>query len=243
MVDAPKTALITGSATRVGRVIALYLAQHGWNIAVHYGTSGDQARQTVEELQSLGVHAAAFQADLGNADALEPFIARAHEILGPITALINCAAIFERDTPDSFSAEQFDRQLHINLRAPLILAQHFAQQLPEEAQGNIVNITDGGGAFSLTPSFFTYALSKQGLDTATRMLAQHYAPRIRVNAVAPGLTLPQPGDEADFNRLVAQSPLQVPSEPDDLAQAVHFVLTTPSISGQVIAVNGGKTRL
>lgn len=229
--DQPKTVLITGAATRVGREIALHLAREGWDIVVH--SRQTPADAVLEAIHALGRKAIAVQGDLADAAAPARLIAEA----GPLTALVNCAAMFEKDDLTGLDTAQFDAHMAINLRAPLLLAQAFAAQLT--GKGAIVNILDGCDGLCISPNFLTYSLSKKGLEEATRLLATGLVPRIRVNAVAPGLTLPKPGEEAMFDRLVAKSPLQVASSPEEVAVAVSYLLATESLTGQVISLNGG----
>lgn len=235
-----KAVLITGGAARVGRVIALHLARLGWNVAIQYNHSADEAAATVGELKTEGVNAVALQADLMRDDVLASLPEQAAGSLGmPIIALVNNAAAIGKDSIRNFSRESWLRHIETNLYAPLRLISAFVAQLPADREGAVVNLTDGCEGMSLSSQFFTYSLSKYGLAEATRLLAQDLAPHIRVNAVAPGLTLPKEGEEAMFERLIARLPLQRPSEPEDIAQAVAYLLSAPSVTGQVLAVNGG----
>lgn len=235
-----KAVLITGGAVRVGRIIALHLARLGWHVAIQYNHSIDEASATVEELKSIGVNALALQADLTRDNVIASLPGRAAGGLGmPVTALINNAAAIGKDSIRDFSRESWLRHMETNLYAPLRLISAFVAQLPDDREGAVVNLTDGCEGMSLSPQFLTYSLSKYGLAEATRLLARDLAPRIRVNAVAPGLTLPKEGEEAMFERLIAKLPLQHPSEPEEIAQAVAYLLSAPSVTGQVLAVNGG----
>lgn len=235
-----KAVLVTGGAVRLGRVIALHLAAQGWQVAVHYGHSAADAHNTVAELQALGVQAAAVQGDLTDEARLAALVADAAAALGmPLTALVNNAAAFTKDNPADFTREGWLRHMDTNLYAPLRLAQGFAAQLPATAQGAVVNLIDGCESLCLSPAFLTYSLSKYGLAEATRLLALGLAPRIRVNGVSPGLTLPKEGEEEMFDRLMARLPLRQPTAPEDIARAVAWLLDTPSVTGQILALDGG----
>lgn len=235
----PKTALITGGAIRIGRHITLRLAQEGWNIALHYHNSEDEAKRTLHDIQAFGVNATLIKADLSKPDTAAILFKDAQEKLGTIGALINNAAVIGHDRPSHISAETFDTYMHINLRAPLLLSQTFAEQLPKDTHGCIVNMIDGCEGFCLSPSFLSYSLSKNGLAYATRLLAQDFAPRIRVNGVSPGFTLPKDNEDRMFDRLVMNTPLQTPSALDDITNAVLFLLSASSVTGQVLSVNSG----
>lgn len=237
--DFPPSVLITGGAVRLGRVIALHLAAKGWNVAVHYHASAADAADTVEALRTLGVQAAAVRGDL-TGDAAENLVGDAGQALGmPLTALVNNAAAFTKDNLRDFTRESWLRHMDTNLYAPLVLARAFAAQLPQETQGAVVNLIDGCESLCLSPNFLTYTLSKYGLAEATRLLAQELAPAIRVNGVSPGLTLPKDGEEEMFDRLVAKLPLEQATEPEDIAAAVAYLLETRSITGQILALDGG----
>lgn len=240
MTDENNAVLITGGAVRLGRITALHLAERGWNLAIHYGHSAEDARETVAELQALGVKAAAVQGDLAHEAQLATVVQQASTALDmPLTALVNNAAAFTKDALTNFSRESWLRHMDTNLYAPLRLTQAFAAQLPEDTQGAVVNLIDGCEAMCLSPDFLTYSLSKYGLAEATRLLALDLAPRIRVNGVSPGLTLPKEGEEAMFGRLVSRLPLQQSTEPEDIARAVAYLLETPSVTGQILALDGG----
>ncbi len=181
----PRTALVTGAGKRLGRAIALALAQAGHAVAVHYGDSAADADRLVADITASGGRAAAFSADLAKEDEVADLIDRAAKALGPLDVLVNNASVFERDEALDATRAGWDRHMEINLRAPFVLAQDFARQLPTGVVGNIVNILDQR-VENLTPHFISYTLSKSGLWTLTRTLALALAPDIRVNAVGPG---------------------------------------------------------
>jgi NAD(P)-dependent dehydrogenase (short-subunit alcohol dehydrogenase family) len=235
-----KTALITGAAKRVGRVIALELARAGYDIAAHYGGSKAEAEKLAEEVRALGRRAAAIQADLADETAVEALLPRATAALGPVTALVNNASLFERDEALDVTRERWDRQMAVNLRAPFVLTQQFARLLPAEAAGAIVNILDQR-VWNLTPFFVSYTISKAGLWTLTQTMALALAPRIRVNAVGPGPILPNDNQSAEqFRTHWSSLPLARVIHPEDVARAVVFLLESPAVTGQMIAVDGGE---
>ncbi|HEY4112949.1 MAG TPA: SDR family oxidoreductase [Rhizomicrobium sp.] len=235
-----KTALVTGAAKRLGRAIALDLARHGWNIALHYNASEREARVTCEDVRTAGTKAALVQADLVHEDEVETIVSRAAAELGPITALINSASVFENDQWYSADRASWDKHLNVNLRAPLVLAQNFAKQLPRDGYGTIVNLLDQR-LFQPSPDFLSYGVSRAGLHWLTLTLAQSLAPRIRVNAVAPGPTLKAARQSAaHFERERTSTILGHGSEPQDICDAVRYLLDARAVTGQTIVVDGGQ---
>ncbi len=240
MADVSKTVLITGGAKRLGRAIALALADAGWSVAVHYNSSEAEAEETVADLHARHVHAMAINADLANEEHTQRLIERACEDMGPLTALVNNASVFENDRIATITRASWDKHIETNLRAPLVLAQHFAQQLPTGAEGAIVNLLDQR-LLKPTPQFLSYSTSKAGLAWLTVTLAQALAPRIRVNAVAPGPTLRNARQsEADFRRQIEATLLGRGATPEDIAAAVRYLLEAHAVTGQIIAVDGGQ---
>lgn len=240
MAEQTKTVLITGAAKRLGRAIALALADAGWSVAVHYSASEAEAEETVAALHARHVHAMAINADLTNEEETQRLIERACEDMGPLTALVNNASVFENDSITTMSRESWDKHMEVNLRAPLVLAQNFATQLPKNANGAIVNLLDQR-LLKPTPQFLSYSVSKAGLHWLTTTLAQALAPRIRVNAVAPGPTLRGARQsETDFRRQTAATPLGRGAAPEDIAAAVRYLLEARAVTGQTIVVDGGQ---
>jgi NAD(P)-dependent dehydrogenase (short-subunit alcohol dehydrogenase family) len=240
MADVSKTVLITGGAKRLGRAIALALADAGWSVAVHYNSSEAEAEETVADLHARHVHAMAINADLANEEHTQRLIERACEDMGPLTALVNNASVFENDSIATITRASWDKHIETNLRAPLVLAQHFAQQLPAGAEGAIVNLLDQR-LLKPTPQFLSYSTSKAGLAWLTVTLAQALAPRIRVNAVAPGPTLRNARQsETDFRRQIEATLLGRGATPEDIAAAVRYLLEARAVTGQIIAVDGGQ---
>lgn len=236
----PKAALVTGAGRRIGRAIALMLGGDGWAVAVHYHGSRAEAEAVVGEIAAAGGRAVALGADLAREAEVETLVPRAAEALGPLGALVNNASVFEQDSALGATRASWDRHLEVNLRAPFVLMQQFARQLPADAQGAIVNLLDER-VWSLTPYFVSYTLSKAGLWSLTRSLALAFAPRIRVNGIGPGPTLPSPRQsEAQFRRQQETMPLQRGTTPEEIAAAVRFILAAPAMTGQMIALDGGQ---
>ncbi len=241
MLPAMAAILITGAARRIGRALARDRAARGEAVAVHYHHSRDAAEALVAEITADGGTAVAVGADLGAEAAMHDLVPAAMAALGrPLTALINNASTFSYDTVTSADRAAWDHHMEANLRAPFVLTQAFARQVPPEAHGAVVNIIDQR-VWNLTPHFVTYTVSKAGLWTLTQTLALALAPRIRVNGVGPGPTLPSPRQsEADFARQCAELPLEHGTNPAEITEAVHYLLTAPSVTGQMIAVDGGQ---
>ena len=240
MIAAVKTALVTGAAKRLGRAIALDLARHGWSIALHYNSSEKEARATAADAATTGVKVALLKADLGRESETATLVERAAAELGPLTALINSASLFENDDWYSVSRESWDKHMETNLRAPFVLAQAFARQVDRAHHGAIVNLIDQR-VLKPTPQFLSYSLSKAGLYWLTTTLAQALAPRIRVNAVGPGPTIINPRQSAgDFARQREATVLGRGAEPQDVCDAVRYLLEASSVTGQMIAVDGGQ---
>ncbi len=238
--NAPGTVLITGAARRIGRAVALDLAGAGWTIAVHYRNSAGEADSLAQELAAHGGRAQSFRADLADSEAPRALVAEVVRELGPPTVLINNASEFLPDTIQGLEDATWDLHLGVNLKAPVFLAQATAASLPPGCEGNIINIIDQR-VWDLTPEFFSYTISKAGLWTATRTLAQALAPRIRVNAIGPGPVLRsihQTDDE--FVRESKSTLLGRGASTDEIAAAVRFILATPSLTGQMIALDGGQ---
>jgi NAD(P)-dependent dehydrogenase (short-subunit alcohol dehydrogenase family) len=238
--DGPKTALVSGAAKRIGRAIALGLAKSGWAVAIHYNGSKKEAESLVAEIEADGGRACALKADLAREDETSHLIPQAVEKLGPLTLLVNNASVFKEDTPQTTTRQSWDIHMEVNLRAAFVLSQAFYSQLPEEFSGNIINIIDQR-VWNLTPHFTSYTLSKAGLWTLTQTLAMALAPRVRVNAIGPGPTLPSARQsEDDFARQSLSTPLQKKVSPEEIADAVRFILDASSLSGQMMALDAGQ---
>lgn len=235
-----RTALVTGASKRIGRAIAQDLARSGWRVAVHYNTSRVEAEKTIADIAAGGGEAIAVQCDLGDAAALTELIPRCADEIGPPTCLVNNASLFERDAAETLQTGQWQAHIDVNLRAPVFLAQSFAQHLPGDAEGVIINLLDQR-VWKLTPDFFSYTISKSALWTATRTLAQGLAPRIRVNAIGPGPTLANDRQTADgFTKQQQATILQRGPELEEICAAVRFIIDAGSMTGQMIALDGGQ---
>ncbi len=238
--DTPRTVLVTGAGRRLGREIALHLARQGWRVGVHYHRSESEAVALVEAIEALGSKARALQADLAQVDALDPLIESCAAQLGVPTCLVNNAARFERDDIVTLDPAGWQAHLDIDLRAPVFLTQAFARILPEQERGLVINMIDQK-VWRLTPEFFSYTIAKSALWTATRTLAQALAPRIRVNAIGPGPVLPSPLQSLpEFERECRSTPLGRGATPGEVCAAIDFFLATPSVTGQMIALDGGQ---
>jgi NAD(P)-dependent dehydrogenase (short-subunit alcohol dehydrogenase family) len=242
MTDTPaqKTALITGAARRIGRAIALDLAAHGWRVGVHYRSSEQAALDVVAEITASGGTAAAFAANLADEREVAALVGQCADVLGAPTCLVNNASEFLLDTVTSLTAADWDTHLDINLKAPVFLAQALYLALPEGMEGNVINMCDQR-VWRPTPQFFSYTISKAGLWTATQTLAQAMAPRVRVNAIGPGPVLKSVHQtNADFEEEKAGTLLRRGPTLQEIAAAVRFILATPSMTGQMIALDGGQ---
>ncbi len=233
-------ALVTGGAKRIGRAIALGLARNGWNVAVHYHTSKAAAEKVVQEIRNAGGTAVALQGDLAREEGAVALLPAAERALGPVTLLVNNAFVFEMDKIDTVTRQSWDRHIETGLRAPLVLIQALGERLPKDAKGNVVNMLDQR-VWALTPYFLSYTVAKAGLWTLTQTLALALAPRIRVNGIGPGPTLPSPRQNEDqFREQWRRMPLGRGTTPEEIARAVDFILSSPAMTGQMIALDGGQ---
>jgi NAD(P)-dependent dehydrogenase (short-subunit alcohol dehydrogenase family) len=236
----PKAALVTGAGRRIGRALALALAEAGFAVAVHYHASRDAAEKVAATIRGRGGTAAAFAADLADEDAVRGLLPRAEGEFGPIGILVNNAGIFGDDTVATATRESWDAHLAVNLRAPFVLIQDFARRLPVEAGGLVVNMLDQR-VWSPTQYFVSYTLSKAGLWTLTQTMALALAPRIRVNGIGPGPTLQSPRQSVEqFVSQRTMMPLARGTSPDEIAAALRFIIEASSMTGQMIALDGGQ---
>jgi len=237
---ARKVALVTGGARRIGRSIALALAQRGWDVVVHYRSSAEDANKTVAQIEAAGRRAVAICCDLSDEIAVRALIRRASAALGPVSCVVNNASLFDYDSAADFSGAALDAHMRANVMAPILLAQALFDATPAGAQAVVVNLLDQK-LFNLNPDFLSYTLSKAALHSATTLLAQALAPKVRVVGVAPGITLVSgEQSDADFERAHKVTPLGRSSTPDDIAAAVCFVAEAPAITGTTLLVDGGQ---
>jgi NAD(P)-dependent dehydrogenase (short-subunit alcohol dehydrogenase family) len=235
-----RAALVTGGAQRIGGTIARTLARAGYAVAIHVNRSREVAEQLCAEISAAGGSAAIVTGDLADHDAVLRILPEAVKAVGALTLLVNNAGGFEPDTMGELDRALFDRQFATNLRAPLFLSEAFAVQAPHGADASIVNIVDQR-VFKPTPRFISYTLTKSALYTATTTLAQALAPNVRVNAVAPGPTLPSPRQDAEaFAKQAATLPLARGPNPQAIADAVLYLADASAVTGVTIAVDGGQ---
>lgn len=235
-----KTALVTGAGRRIGLAIAEDLAANGWTLAIHAHRATSAAGELASIVNGRGGAASVFAADLGDLSSATGLVEAAAKAFGPVHLLVNNAAMFEADGMGALDAALWQRQMTVNLAAPVFLADAFARQLPAGVEGNIVNIIDQR-ALRPTPRYLSYQLAKSALLTATVSLAQALAPRIRVNAIGPGPVLPSPRQSVeDFERQVASLPLRRPIDLADFGRTIRYIVETRSITGQMIALDGGQ---
>ena len=243
-------ALVTGAGARLGQAMALYLGQRGYDVAVHYAGSEVGAQETVAQLAAMGRNGVALQADLLDETATQALLGRAANALGgPLTCLVNNASIFEYDNIESGTRQSWDRHMESNLRAPFVLTQNFAAQVPDPdtddqgepvAKGLVINMLDQR-IHKLTPEFMSYTIAKMGLWAMTRTTAQALAPRVRVNGIGPGPTLQgHRQSKGHFDRQRAATVLKRGANPSDITAALGYFLDAPAVTGQMLAVDGGQ---
>ena len=233
-------ALVTGGARRLGREIALELATQGWDVALHYRSSANEAQATVQELRERGADAQAFAADLTDEAACRALSPAVLAHFGRLQAVVNNASLFEYDDGHSFSPALMERHWRSNVAPAVLLAQGLHAQLHEGQTGCVINLLDQK-LWNPNPDYLSYTLSKAALEVATTLLAQALAPRVRVCGVAPGVTLPSgPMDQHGFEQAHRRTPLQRSSSAEDIARAVRFLLESPAITGTTLLVDGGQ---
>lgn len=236
----PRAALVTGGAQRIGRAIALALAGAGFDLAVHCHASRAACETTCTEIRRLGRRAVVLQADLGQESETASLLPHATDALGPIGVLVNNASRFERDEWHDTTRDSWDAHLEPNLRAPFVLIQHFARLLPDTAEGVVVNMLDER-VWSLTPHFVSYTVSKAALWAVTQTMALALAPRIRVNGIGPGPSLPNARQtQEQFMRQAESVPLRHGAGPEEIGRAVLAILALPAMTGQMMALDGGQ---
>ena len=240
-----KVALVTGAARRIGRAIATSLAGDGWAVAIHYNTADDDAAAVVADLVTAGHTAFAVQADLADEAQAGGLIPTVRDHGGTLDLLINNAAHFQRDTFDNLDRATWDAHIATNLRAPVVLTQKFATGRPAATVGaatvgNVINLLDQW-VWNPPADFVSYTVAKSALWVATRTAAKALAPGVRVNAIGPGPTLPSQRQSPDhFDNMVAGTPLGRATTLREICDAVRFIIATPSLTGQMIALDGGQ---
>ncbi|HEY5081685.1 MAG TPA: SDR family oxidoreductase [Bauldia sp.] len=233
-------ALVTGGARRIGRAIVEDLAHHGWAVAIHHNASHGDAVALAAEIRAAGGRATAVAADLADLDCVARIVDAATSALGPLTLLVNNASIFEKDAVGSLDRALWQRQMTVNLATPVFLAEAFARQLPGGAEGNVVNLLDQR-IFHPTPAYFSYQIAKSALAVATVTLAQTLAPGVRVNGIAPGPVLASARQTADgFASQIEAIPLKRPPDLGDFGRTIRYIVENRSITGQIIALDGGQ---
>lgn len=235
-----RTALVTGGARRIGRGIVEGLAQDGWSVVIHAHASSAEAADLALSLRARGATACVVSGDLGDPGSVPAVMAAAVSAAGPITALVNNASRFEPDDIETLSPESFGPHMRTNCLAPMLLTQAFARQLPDGQHGAVVNLIDQR-VWKPVPDFLSYGVSKAALWWLTRTLAQSLAPSIRVNAVGPGPVYRSVHQSEDqFARQASAVPLGRAAAPEEIWHAVRYLLDAPSVTGQMIAVDGGQ---
>jgi NAD(P)-dependent dehydrogenase (short-subunit alcohol dehydrogenase family) len=233
-------ALVTGAATRIGAAIARRLAGEGFAVVIHHRSKPDDAETLAAELRAAGRRAAIVQSDLADRAQRARTVTEAASHFGPLTLLVNNASSFERDSARDLDEKLWDAHFAIHAEAPAFLSRDFAAQLPPQVQGNIVNIIDER-VLDLSPAFFSYTLSKSVLWTMTRTLAQSLAPHVRVNAVAPGVSVAPPNVTSEAHaRRNAELPLGHAADAEGIADGVIAILNLPTLTGQMLALDGGE---
>jgi NAD(P)-dependent dehydrogenase (short-subunit alcohol dehydrogenase family) len=235
-----RVALVTGAGRRIGREIALGMAQAGWDVAVHYRASQAEADELVHAIRALGRRAVALHADLADEHAVRALPRQAAHLLGGLDCIVNNASLFEYDKPAAFSPALLAAHMQCNVAAPLLLAQELHALTPEGGQGVVVNLLDQK-LYNLNPDFLSYTLSKSALLTATTMLAQALAPKLRVVGVAPGITMVSGDQTADgFAQAHTVTPLGRSSTPQDIVEAVCYAANARALTGTTLLVDGGQ---
>jgi len=235
-----KNLLITGAATRVGKAIAIYFAERGWNIGLHYFRSSAKAKKLKKAIEQNPVKVALIKADLRNPKQAEKIVPMAKKKLGNIECLINNAALFEKDDIENFTTKSWNDHLNTNLLAPAILISKFIKQTPKKSVSNIINILDQR-IFNPTPFFMSYTVSKSGLQILTKTLAMKLGPNIKVNGVAPGPVIKSKRQtDRHFRNQVKSTLLKKSVKLEDICQTIEFLIYNDSITGQIIAVDSGQ---
>lgn len=239
----PRTALITGAARRIGRTLATGLAEEGWHVWLHYRDSAEEAEQLRDELTAQGHRATLVQADLARPEDTDKLCTLIRRADPPLSLLINNASLFEYDAVGNVTAEALHTHFAVNAATPVLLAQAMIETWKEKSQtdeqANIINLLDNK-LYALNPDYFSYTLGKAALSTATHMLAMAAAPELRVNGIAPGITLISgKQSEEEFARCHRNNPLRRGCTPGQILETVRYILSAPSLTGEIIRIDGG----
>ncbi len=235
-----KVALVTGAARRVGRAVALALAERGAELAIHYRSSEREAHEVLAQAKRLGGKPVAVCADLSSAREVERVVETAMQAFGRIEILVNNAAIFYRTPFESLAEEDWDRFLGVNLKAPFLLCRAVGAIMRQQGRGKIVNLTDIAG-MKIWADYLPYSVSKAGLIALTRGLAKALAPAVQVNAVALGtILLPEGSGSAEEEQAIRRVPLRRMGDPGDIARAVVYLVENDFITGEILTVDGGQ---
>ena len=236
----PGVAIVTGGSKRIGKSIVKKLSFLGWKVIIHYNSNKNDALGLQKEIQKKGGAASIIKANLNSSKATEELISKSEKKFGKLTLLVNNASIFENDSVHSLTIDTWDIHNNVNTKAPLLLSQSFAKLLPKKEPGVIINIIDQR-VFSPRPDFISYSSSKNSLFWLTKVLAQALSPKIRVCAIGPGPTLKGARQtDNDFKNQSQSVPLGNGSSPEDISQAIEFILNASSFTGQMITLDGGE---
>ncbi|KXU94446.1 short-chain dehydrogenase [Caballeronia megalochromosomata] len=241
-----RAVLVTGAAKRIGRGVALEFARQGWDVAVHYGGSEREARETVADIEALGRRAVALKADLGDEAEVGRLVPACVEAFGGLNCVVNCASRFDEDTAADFSYAKLLEMTAVNVAAPLTLARMLHEITPDAAavddaqRGVVINVLDQK-LYNMNPDYLSYTLTKAALENATVALAQALGPKLRVVGLAPGLTLISAGQTpASFESAHRVTPLNRASTVDDVAQAACYLANAHGVTGTTLVVDGGQ---
>ena len=236
--SSPGKILVTGGAKRIGAALSTALVSSGWKVILHYNQAAEDAETLSRQLVASGGSVETVQADLADPADLSSLMDQATKT-GPLDAVINNASLFSYDDSCTVSAGQIDQHMAVNLTAPALLTRALFDQMPPDRQGAVINMLDAK-LFGINPDYFSYTLSKAACHTLTQIAAQAYAPRVRVNGIAPGIVLPSGGQtEAEFRRSHKRNLLGQGAQIKEIVAAMQLLLDTASITGEVIILDGG----